>query len=336
MNRLLRNVHIHILPRSAHHHTLRRVDLLRRNMSTNSDRSVQLVMTPQELYPLWGNSDAVPIDVSWFMPNVARNADEEFLKKRIPGARRMDLDVVASKHPLGLAHMIPTAAVFADACESIGVTPATHVVFYDSTGVFSSPRALFMFKAFGHLKASILNGGLPRWEAEGKPIQSGEFIPWDFERTEYPKPTLNEKFIRNYEQIVENAKSYTAQTELVLDARANGRFTGKDPEPRPSLPSGHIPHSKSVPFADLVESRPEGYTALRPVAELQDVFEKRLGGELGPVLKHERDVVNSCGSGMTAAVIWLSLQQLGVASALYDESWTGYASRPESKIEKGP
>ncbi|KAG8984243.1 hypothetical protein FRB94_000342 [Tulasnella sp. JGI-2019a] len=304
-------------------------------MSASSIRS-GLILTPAEMVALPGDM-TVPVDVSWFMPNVKRNPAEEFIAKRIPKAQRLDLDVVASKHLLGLPHMMPDAETFSEACGSIGIEPTTHVVLYDSTGVFSSPRALFMFKAFGHRKASILNGGLPRWEDEGRPVESGN--PKPVKRTIYPPPTLDKNLIRSYEQMVINSSAVKPGAEIVLDARAHGRFTGEAPEPRPDLRSGHIPNSYSLPFSDCIRPQPSSngvsYTVMKSEEELRDAASKTLGPNLTSVLNHERQVVNSCGSGMTAAVLWLSLQQMGVDSAIYDESWMGYAARPASEIHTG-
>ncbi|KAG8937771.1 hypothetical protein FRC03_007864, partial [Tulasnella sp. 419] len=304
----------------------------KRSMSTGN-ATYSLVITPSELASL-PRSSTKPIDVTWFMPNVPRDPYREFLAKRIPGSRRLDLDEVASEHELGLKHMMPSSEVFAEACESIGIEPSSHVVFYDSIGVFSSPRALFMFKAFGHKKASILNGGLPGWVHEGHPTESGE-LP-SAKRASYPKPTLDSKFIRgktdlkclefyslnhaDYADIVKNAQTASNNAEIVLDARSRGRFTGVDPEPRPSLSSGHIPNSRSLPFTELLESRTAGpdssYTVLRPATETKAIFEEVLGNDgLGP----QSNIINSCGSGMTAGVLWLALQELGVNSAIYDE-----------------
>jgi len=228
--------------------------------------------------------------------------------------------------------MLPSASFFAESCERIGVEPTSHVVLYDTIGVFSSPRALYMFKAFGHKSASILNGGLPRWEKEGRPIESGP--PKPIAPSKYPAPIFKKDFVRSYEEIVKNSSAVQSDAELVLDARSHGRFTGQDPEPRPSLSSGHIPNSRSLPFSDLLKSQ-SGYTVLPDPSTFRPIIEKALGPEVQNVFASQRKVVNSCGSGMTAAVLWLALKELGIDSAIYDESWTGYASRPESNIVKG-
>ncbi|KAG8688673.1 hypothetical protein FRC11_004983 [Ceratobasidium sp. 423] len=313
-----------------------------RSIHTTRPR-MQLLFAPKDAHAAAG---AIFVDSTWFMPNVPRSGREEWKQRRIPGARFLDLDAVASEHPLGLKHMLPSGEVFAKACEEMGIEPSSQVILYDTHGVFSSPRALYMFKvcqitsslsesyspqSFGHEQAGILDGGLPRWEAEGLPIETGE--PTKVQATKYAVPRLNESAVRSYEQIVANAKldpSTSSAAELVLDARPYGRFTGEQPEPRPGLSSGHMPHARSLPFSSLLESHATGksYTTVLPRDKLEQVFDKAVGDN-----KH-RSIVASCGSGMTAGTIWLAGQLLDKPVAIYDESWTGYAMRPESVIVK--
>ncbi|CAE6500897.1 unnamed protein product [Rhizoctonia solani] len=300
-----------------------------RSIHTTRPR-MQLLFAPKDAHAATG---AIFVDSTWFMPNVPRSGYEEWKQRRIPGARFLDLDAVASEHPLGLKHMLPSGEVFAEACEEMGVEPSSQVILYDTHGVFSSPRALYMFKSFGHEKAGILDGGLPRWEAEGLPIETGE-PGTKAQPTKYAVPKLNESAVRSYEQIVANAKldpSTSSAAELVLDARPLGRFTGEQPEPRPGLSSGHMPHARSLPFSSLLESHATGksYTTVLPQDKLKEVFDKAVGDNKG------RSIVASCGSGMTAGTIWLAGQLLDTPVAIYDESWTGYAMRPESVIVKG-
>ncbi|KAG0697162.1 Rhodanese-like domain-containing protein [Suillus ampliporus] len=307
--------------------------------------STPLSLTPlrlQQLLPTLPDSKQVSIlDSSWFMPNSPRRANEEFQKKRIPGAQFLDLDELASPHELGLKHMIPSEQQFADACEAFGIEPSSHVILYDTHGVFSSPRALFMFRAFGHEKSSILDGGLPRWEAEGFPIEAKP--PAHARKSVYPTPVFDKGTIRSYDQIVSN--SFTdlqsdPAVELVIDARSRGRFQGTDPEPRPGLSSGHIPHSFSLPFTAFLQTQtvPNSsvqYTTLLPVHELRNALVSHVGEHADAVIQGQRLITTTCGSGMTAGVLWLGLKLLGAPNvALYDESWTGYASRASSKIEK--
>jgi thiosulfate/3-mercaptopyruvate sulfurtransferase len=276
------------------------------------------------------------------MPNSPTNPREGFLSKRLAGARFLDLDEVASPHELGLKHMMPQGRVFADVCERFGIDPSSHVVIYDTQGVFSSPRALFMFRAFGHHNSSVLDGGLPRWEAEGFPIETQ--TPAEVERSNYPMPTFDAETIRSYEQMVSNASqnpSTDPTAELVVDARSHGRYLGIDPEPRPGLSSGHIPHSFSLPFGIFLQthSSPNSsihYTTYLSPSEIHKALVDAIGAEqTESVIKGERPIITSCGSGMTAGVLWLGLKLLGIEKVrLYDESWTGYAARSSSVIEK--
>ncbi|CAL1696519.1 unnamed protein product [Somion occarium] len=203
-----------------------------------------------------------------------------------------------------------------------------------------------MFRALGHDRSSILNGGLPHWEANGCTVETGE--PKPVEPIEYPPPFLDQEVIRSYEQIISNANrdpSTEPIAELVLDARPKGRYLGTDPEPRPGLPSGHIPHSLSLPFTAFLDtntykptptSEEVTYTTLRSPHKIIESLRSALGDErLKEVMEGKRGVVTSCGSGMTAGVLWLGLKLLGVENvALYDESWTGYAARESSPIVK--
>ncbi|KAG2045198.1 Rhodanese-like domain-containing protein [Suillus americanus] len=306
--------------------------------------STPLLLSPSQLQQLLPSTDTKHVsilDSSWFMPNSPRKANEEFQEKRIPGAQFLDLDEVSSPHELGLKHMIPSERHFADACEAFGIEPTSHVILYDTHGVFSSPRALFMFRAFGHEKSSILDGGLPRWEAEGFPIEAN--APARTSKSVYPTPVFDKGMIRSYDQMVSN--SFTdlhsdPAVELVIDARSRGRFLGTDPEPRPGLSSGHIPHSFSLPFTAFLQTRtiPNSsvqYTTFLSLPDLRNALVSHVGDHAEAVIQGKRPIIASCGSGMTAGVLWLGLKLLSVPNvALYDESWTGYASRASSKIEK--
>jgi len=198
-----------------------------------------------------------------------------------------------------------------------------------------------MFRSFGHVNSSIINGGLPLWCSEGFPVEEG--LPSPAPKSSYPTPSLDMNAIRNYEQIVANSAldpSTDPSVELVLDARSKGRYLGVDPEPRPGLSSGHIPNSLSLPFQVFLSKHTgadgAAYTSIVPPSELQKALEDAIGTERASlVIKGDIPVVTSCGSGMTAGILWLGLKLLGVGKiGLYDESWTGYATRSTSKIEK--
>ncbi|KAI0670116.1 Rhodanese-like protein [Trametes maxima] len=347
-----------------------------RSYATMFGDNCPLVLTPAQLQNLKANQkgqeDLVVLDASWHMPASPRRPAEEFLRVHLPAARYINVDEVASEHPLSVPHMLPDPATFASACARLGISPTTHVVFYDTPGVFSSPRALYMFRAFGHQRSSLLDGGLPGWQAHGDETEAGE-AKVGTEPT-YPPPQLNTEVVKgsllqllprkkdphiwaDYDQIVANYQTDPAKDPnafYVLDARAKGRFTGKDPEPRAGLSSGHMPYAVSLPFNAFLEThtvpehiaskvvRPDGqtgpytYTRLRSTQAILAALEEALGPErTREVLQGKRWVVTSCGSGMTASVLWLGLQLLGVQRVgLYDESWTGFAARPESTIVK--
>ncbi|KAF9014929.1 Rhodanese-like domain-containing protein [Cyathus striatus] len=298
----------------------------------SSGAATPFLLSPVQVRDMARSSIPMAIlDASWFMPNSLRNPEKEFLAKHIPSAQYLNLDEVASSHELGLKHMMPNEQVFAQACEKLGIEPSSHVIIYDTHGIFSSPRALFMFRTFGHEKSSIINGGLPRWILDGLPVESGKT---EYKRTSYSPPTVNGYAVRDYNQIVYNSMlepASNSEAELVLDARSRGRYLGVDPEPRPGLSSGHIPSSFSLPFNTFLKKHTAAdgteYTMFLPLDQLHEYVTQLIAGE--------RTVITTCGSGMTAGVLWLGLQLLGINDVgLYDESWTGYAMRPSSKIEK--
>lgn len=198
-----------------------------------------------------------------------------------------------------------------------------------------------MFRSFGHQSSSIIDGGLPRWADEDLPLETTK--PTQPQPTHYPAPNLIKEAVKSYDQIVSNSKcdpSENMNSALVFDARPRGRFIGMDPEPRPGLSSGHMPNSFSLPFNVFLQKhgskQGSEYTTFLAPSEIQNVLEATVGSaEVEKILKGERPVITSCGSGMTAGVLWLGLQLLGAQKiGLYDESWTGYAMRPSSDIDK--
>lgn len=305
------------------------------------------------------------------MPNSPRNPNEEFIQgPRIPQAQRWDVDVIAEDSenlggPKGLGHMMPSREKFAEACSARGIKPSDHVVFYDSIGIFSSPRGWYTFKAMGHDKVSVLDGGLQRYMTEllGDGAERGK-PEMTVEKSEYPIPKSDNNAVRSYEQIVQNSGNpiEADDSEIVFDARSYERWTGDSPEPRPSLSSGHIPHSLSLPFTSLISppSPPsKTWSTYLPLPDLKQAILVGLAGKPPSSTLSEEEqsiaenkwediksgrkgVVWSCGSGMTACVGVLAMRIVADAEgdmldkvSIYDESWTGYAMRPESKIIKG-
>ena len=263
------------------------------------------------------------------MPNSNRNPNEEFIQSRLPNSRRWDLDQIAEPHPQGyVGHMLPSPSTFAQACTNLGINNDDHLLFYDTLGLFSSPRAAFTFKVFGHKNISILDGGLPAYVKENLPLESGPVQQPP--KSDYSLPTFDTKSVKDHVDII---NAINDKNNVILDARPTPRFTGEAPEPRPNLSSGHMPNAHSLPFVQLID---QSTGTLKNIDELRHIFENALGKDLfQQVLNGDKHVINSCGSGMTAAIIWLALDILNVRNnAIYDESWTGYASRSNSPIVK--
>nr|XP_018262265.1 thiosulfate/3-mercaptopyruvate sulfurtransferase [Kwoniella dejecticola CBS 10117]OBR84423.1 thiosulfate/3-mercaptopyruvate sulfurtransferase [Kwoniella dejecticola CBS 10117] len=326
-------------------------NISRRGLRSSAIARVPLLISPKEYQDL-PKRTTLPLDVSWHMPNSNRSAVAEFLSgPRLPGAKRFDLDEVAEldidKNPLSLTHMLPKPERFAEECRKLGIRNDEHVILYDTIGIFSSPRALYTFKAFGHENVSVLDGGLTRWIEEGYETENGDVKP-TLRESQYKVPESWKKdWVRSYEQIVSNSELSTADpvSEVVLDHRPLPRFTGEAPEPRPGLSSGHIPNSLPLPFPNYLNAANDKipYSSYKSIDELKKVFAAAVGGEeeLTKLIVNQKGVVLSCGSGMTAAIGWLANELIkqnegkGLRTSLYDESWTGYALRKESKIVKG-
>ncbi|KAL6712428.1 hypothetical protein ACN47E_000305 [Coniothyrium glycines] len=263
----------------------------------------------------------IPLCASWFLPNDARNGYDTFIQQRIPHARFFDLDKVKDLHS-PYPHMLPSAEQFASAMRKLGIRREDSVVVYDTKelGIFSAPRVGWTLQVFGHPNVHVLNN-FRKWVEEGYPTENGE--PKDPYPTEYAVPQLEESKVVAFEEVRDIAKELGkegADEVQILDARSLGRWKGVDPEPREGLSSGHIPYSTSVPVSDLLD--PES-KALLPAAELQAIFKAK-------GVHPNKPIINSCGTGVTAAVIDAALTEAGYPTQhrrLYDGSWTEWAQR---------
>lgn len=259
------------------------------------------------------------LDATFKMPGVEPLPVDDFRAAHIPAAAFFDVDAV-SDHASKLPHMFPDAAQFGRDVGALGVSNSDTVVIYDAGGWVAAPRAWWMFLSFGHRNVKILDGGLKKWRAENRAVESGEAAP---------KPgqfaaAFNAALVRSREQLVANLAS---KAEQVIDARAAGRFDGSVAEPRAGLRSGHIPGSRNLPYNLLFDA---DTGLMKPLDDLRSTFEAN-GLDLA------RPVVTTCGSGVSAAVLTLALYRLGVhGSALYDGSWSEWGLPDGPPVATGP
>lgn len=255
-------------------------------------------------------------DVTYFMAATGRNAREEFKNGHIPGAVFFDIDTI--KDPDNpLPHMVPDPESFAAAMSALGIGDEHRVVVYDAHGLMSAARGWWMLRLFGHDAVGLLDGGLPKWVREGRPLESGLPHPAPANFSAKFRPEL----IRTLADIQRITATRSGAVQLV-DARSAGRFAGTEPEPRAGLPAGHMPQAINLPYTSLLD--PVSKTLLPPT----EIDTRIRAAGINP----DAPIITTCGSGVTACVVSFGLHLIGQDSAVYDGSWTEWASTPGNLI----
>ena len=281
-----------------------------------TDRA-RLLISTEDLAARLGDPNLVVVDASWYLPAMERDAAAEFAVAHIPGAVRFDIDAIADTS-VPLPHMLASAETFAAAVGALGISETSDIVVYDGAGLFSAPRVWWNLVVYGAKSVRLLDGGLPKWIAEGRPMETGA-----------PKPPTLKTFavridtgrIADLDAVVGVLADGSA---TVVDARPGERFRGEAAEPRPGVRSGHMPGARNVPFAAVVaEGRLADEAAIRAAFADVDL---------------DRPIVTSCGSGVSAAILWLALEAAGVPRgqlALYDGSWSEWGASPATTVATG-
>jgi len=267
----------------------------------------------EELKSLIEHQRVSIVDGSWYLPSQNIDSRQAFEQGHIPSAQFFDIDHISDQNS-DLPHMLPSAEQFSQELSTLGISNESQIVVYDSAGLFSAARVWWTFKVFGHDNVRVLDGGLPAWtEANGKLEQYIHSAP----KTNYVAQ-FNQELVIDKTTLIENISN---RQYLVLDARPQERFLGTSPEPRPGLPSGHMPDSVSLSANTLIDQG-----RLKPHEQLQQIF-----SELD--IDASTPVVSSCGSGITAAIITLALAESGLGlKRLYDGSWAEWGAADDTVI----
>jgi len=256
------------------------------------------------------------LDATFYLPDSGLNAEEEYKKKHIPGAVFFDINKVADPNN-SLPHMIPQKDLFSKMMQNLGLNNEDEIVIYDNSSFLSSARAWFLFRYFGHDKVSIMQGGLENWKNSGGNISEENVV---IKKGNYTAKDEKKDLVVNLDQMIIATQN---KEKIILDARSKQRFLGEAKEPRPNLPSGHIPNSKSLPSSVLINKN--GY--LKSKEDINKILDDI---NVNPNDK----IIATCGSGVSACVISIALYCLGKKNVpIYDGSWTEWASSGQEVIK---
>jgi thiosulfate/3-mercaptopyruvate sulfurtransferase len=264
-----------------------------------------------------GAADVQVVDATWYMPGEEGSGAEDYAAGHVPGAVFFDIDRIADPAS-DLPHMLPCPAAFAEAAGELGLRREAQVVVYDARGIFSAPRVWWTLRVMGFPRVFVLDGGLKRWRAEGRPLASAPARP----AATRPAPAFRPELVRSLEDM---RAIISGRAPQVIDARSAGRFTGEAPEPRHGLRSGHMPGARNLPWGELLE----GGVTMKSPAQVRAAFEAAGVDLSGPI-------VTTCGSGVSAATLALGLARLGREDvAVYDGSWTEWGGRSDTPVATG-